>query len=121
MLQQRRILIVEDDGLVACDLAAAVEAASGDVLGPFASIKSCLAGLAGHEVDGAILDVRLPDGQISPVARALLDCGTPVVFHSGMGLPADLAASYGGLTVCEKPALPERVVRQLANLMGLCA
>ncbi len=115
MLQGKSVLIVEDEPIIAADLAFAVEAAEGVVVGPF---RTGEAGLAAHAsgvtIDGAILDVRLADGEITPLACALLANGIVVVFHTASPVPYEITLRHGDRPVCSKPMSSETVVQHLA-------
>ena len=118
MLRKARILIAEDQALVSLTLAALVEDAEGEVVGPIASVSDGLALLEKEDVHAAILDVRLADGEVTPIAKVLLERGTVVLFHTATGLPRDIVKQYGQLPVCLKPAPPEQVVQKLAELIS---
>jgi ActR/RegA family two-component response regulator len=102
-----RILIVEDEALIALDLACAVEDHDGEVIG---SVAEALALLEMVPVAGAVLDANLRDGVVTPLARRLLDRGVPFVIHTGTGLPADLVETPVVLPVVMKPASARHVV-----------
>ncbi|MEO6341484.1 MAG: response regulator [Caulobacteraceae bacterium] len=112
------VLVAEDEPFIAFDLATTIEDAGGVVVGPAATVKEALALLENHHVAAAILDVNLGDGDISPVAELLIARGAPVIFHTGLGLPAELSARFPNLIVHLKPLVPERLIRQLAALIG---
>ncbi len=114
-LEQRRILVVEDEIFVALDVAASVEDANGTVIGPVGSVRQALDLINKHEVDAAILDVDLIDGNVEPVLDRLKKANTFVVIHTGGGLPAKLAARYPGIPVFHKPIAPTVLTRTLAS------
>lgn len=118
MLSRRRVLVAEDEALIACGLAMAIEDADGEVVGPVASVAEGLALLAREEVHAAILDVRLIDRDVAPIARMLLESGKVVVFHTASAVPEAIVEQYGEVTVCPKPMPAEHVVRKLAGLVG---
>src|SRR3984893_5684754 len=77
----RYILIVEDDYLIATDIAVSLEAMGAHILGPAASGWEALDIVEGAlHLDGAAVDLKLRDGMAFPVAEALLKRGTPFVF-----------------------------------------
>ena len=59
MLHNHRILVAEDETLIALDIAYSVEEAGGTVIGPTARVSEALELLEKHEVTGAILDFNL--------------------------------------------------------------
>lgn len=61
MLTGRRVLIAEDEPILALDRALSIEEARGEVVGPVATVAEALAMLAAGWVEAAILDVHLAD------------------------------------------------------------
>ena len=90
MLSNAPILIVEDEPFIALELKASVEDAGGTVVGPVGSVREAMDLLKTSVVRAAILDIQLSDGDITPVAEALLAQGIPVIFQSGVELPTEL-------------------------------
>jgi len=123
MLDGLAILIVEDEQLLAMDLAFAVEDRGGVVVGPVASVAEGIAILAARQTgcgaqDGppmlaAVLDANLIDRDVTPLALRLIECGIPFVIHSAIGLPEALAASHPDLPLVRKPARPAVVLGAL--------
>ncbi|MCL4768536.1 MAG: response regulator [Hyphomicrobiaceae bacterium] len=80
-----RILIVEDEPLIAEMLRDWVTELGHEVIGPAGSNAAALELLAKGPVAGAILDVTIADGHSYEVARALQRLGAPFVFATGHG------------------------------------
>lgn len=118
MLNRLPILIVEDEPYIALDLAFAIEDAGGRPVGPVACVREALALLETSEVAAAILDVNLPDGDISPVVERLSALGCPIILQTGIGLPPALAGRFPNLVVHIKPCRPERLVGELEEMLG---
>ena len=118
MLNLALILIADDQPLIALDLAFAVEDAGGLVAGPTASVKESLELINAHPVAGAILDVNLVDGDISPVAEHLIGLGVPIILQTGIGLPNELAARFPDLVVHIKPCLSANLVLELEAMIA---
>jgi len=104
MLAGARVLVVEDDFLIASDLSGEIEAAGGRVVGPYSTSRGALRALQANRVDGAILDANLGDGDVAPLAGALLERDLPVVIHTVGSLPAGLEAVRARLPIVIKPA-----------------
>jgi DNA-binding response OmpR family regulator len=121
MLDVRRVLIAEDEPLVAYCLARAVEDADGEVAGPVSSVEDGLALLAETDVHAAILDVRLVDQDVVPIARALLERGRVIVFHTASPVPEEIVPGPVRVAVCPKPMDAETVVSRLATLISAAA
>lgn len=118
MLNRALVLVAEDQPLIALDVALAIEDADGVVAGPAASVQECLALIASQPIVAAILDVNLTDGDISPVAEALILAGVPIIVQTGIGLPAGLAARFPDLVVQIKPCIAATLVVQLEALIA---
>ena len=71
------------------------------VIGPAATTESALALIEQEAVDCAILDVKLVDGQVFPVADTLAARGVPFVFATAYQADA-LGNRYAGARHIEK-------------------
>jgi len=78
-----RVLIVEDESLIAMDLAEMVMELGMEVLGPAATVEKALALLELHRPCGALLDENLRGTPVTPVAEHLARNGVPFVIVSG--------------------------------------
>src|SRR3954469_22648858 len=118
-LSRCNILIVEDQAIIALDLESAVEESNGQVIGPASTVREALNLLHTNEVDAAILDANLPDGDVTHVAEALIDRKVPFVINTGVAVPLQLRR-YPGLLVFRKPTPSSRLIRELAGLLPIC-
>ncbi len=104
-----RVLIVEDEALLAIDLASVLEDAGFEVVGPATSVTQALKLVDGPGCDFAILDVNLHDETSEMVAVALRKQGTPFVFLTGIS--KDHALSwFGDVAILAKPARSETII-----------
>jgi CheY-like chemotaxis protein len=81
-LEGRRILVVEDEYIVALDLEHTLRSLGCEVLGPVASVARALVLLANERPDAVTLDLNLLDGSAVPVAERLAGTGVPFVVIS---------------------------------------
>lgn len=90
-----KILVVEDDALIAMELGERLADMGYEVLGPAHSIAEAEAILARETPDGALLDANLAGVSSVPLALALHAIGVPVAFCTGYdrvkGAPPELA------------------------------
>ena len=86
-----RILVVEDEFLIALEMVEALRAAGYQVLGPAPSVDTALELLKVERPDAAILDVNLAGECVTPVAEALRIMVVPFILASGY-VAADLEA-----------------------------
>lgn len=113
MFEEKLILIVEDDTLIALDLAVTVEENNGRVIGPLPTVQRTMELLDTHPIAAAILDVQLHDRDVTPLALRLAEADIPFIFHTGTGAPEALAEIRPDVPVIMKPANPRDVVQLL--------
>jgi CheY-like chemotaxis protein len=103
-LQGRRVLVAEDDYLIAWDLTESLQEQGAQVIGPTTSVEATLQALAGEAApDIALLDVSLENREsVFAVADALRTRGIPFVFYTGYRC-ADVDTRFGDVIHCEKP------------------
>jgi len=114
-LAHKRVLVVEDDYLVAMDLVRALERAGAQVIGPAPAVDAALNALADAAPDGAILDINLGGEMAFPVADALLERGVPFVFATGYDAQV-IPARFTHVKRCEKPMASEQICAALFGL-----
>ncbi|HEX8839516.1 MAG TPA: response regulator [Sphingomicrobium sp.] len=112
-LEGARVLVVEDEYLIADDLVRALHAAGGQAVGPAGSLDHARTLLDEEEVDAAILDLNLHGEMAFPLVSDVQKRGLPCVIMSGYS-PESLPESIRHVPNLEKPVDHERVVRSLA-------
>jgi FixJ family two-component response regulator len=105
----KTVMIVEDELFVALDLENIVDDAGYISDGPYETVAESLEAVAADLPACAILDVRLRDGEVFPVADRLRDAGIPFIFHSGHADEADLRGRYPSARICPKPSSPSQL------------
>jgi DNA-binding NtrC family response regulator len=119
MLSGCRVLIVEDEPIIASSLGATIKDAGGEVVGPFASASQARAALKGEGVlAAAVLDVNVSDGTCTPVLEALHARRIPILIYTGGVIPGDLQRRHPDLRVLSKPCAPARLVAELRRASG---
>lgn len=110
-----RILILEDEWLIAEDHADRVRKAGHEVVGPAPSVAAALRWLEGGTVEGALLDVQLNGETSYACADALAERNIPFAFMTGYG-GEKLPARFNDVPVLQKPAQEPDFVRAIDRL-----
>ncbi|MCU0790703.1 MAG: response regulator, partial [Nitratireductor sp.] len=84
-LSGKRILVLEDDFLIALEASEALEHFGATVIGPAHDIDTALELVRSNAIDAALLDINIRGSLSLPVAAALEEKGVPVVFATGYG------------------------------------
>ncbi len=117
-LSGRWILVVEDDYLLAAELAQGLRKEGARVIGPVPSITAALHLIrTAPKMDGALLDVNLQGEMAFPVADALLARGVPFAFVTDYSKHLT-AARYTGVSSLEKPVNLDEVTAALGSHCG---
>jgi CheY-like chemotaxis protein len=115
-LEGMRVLVVEDEALVALMLQDMLADLGCGLAGSAETVEAALAEIAHIEpIDAAILDVHLGGELVFPVADELSHRHIPFVFSTGFG-PKDLAERYPDSAYLAKPYGPEALAAALARL-----
>ena len=84
-LAGKRVMVVEDEMLIALLVEDMLEDAGCIVVGPFACVSDALAAAKTEVVDLALLDVNVAGEKVFPVAHALEARGVPFLLLTGYG------------------------------------
>lgn len=114
----RRVLVVEDESLVAMLLETILEDMGCIAVGPAATVDEGLRMATDETVDAALLDVNVAGRQVFPVAQVLKDRGVPFVFSTGYG-EGGLPDEWRGHRTLQKPFTEAAVRDALMAAMGL--
>jgi two-component SAPR family response regulator len=117
-LRDRRILIVEDNALIALTMEDILSRAGAEVVGPVGTLAEAEQTALQESLSGALLDIKLNYDEVWPVARILADRGVPFVFCSGHFERSTLPNEWAGYELLMKPARPSHIVDKLANAIG---
>lgn len=117
-LTGRRVLVVEDESLVAMLLETILEDMGCTPVGPAGNIDDGLKMATDEHLDAALLDVNLAGHQVFPVAEALKARGVPFVFSTGYG-EGGLPDEWRGQATIQKPFTEAAVRDALMKAMGV--
>lgn len=118
-LRDRRILVVEDEYLIAMSLQDALENAGAVVVGPVPSIDKAIQTIDSEpNIDAAVLDVNLGGVLAYPIADMLIARKIPFVFTSGYEDNV-LRSRYAQVKNCPKPYLFQAMEEALVEAMSL--
>jgi CheY-like chemotaxis protein len=113
----RRVLVVEDETLVAMMLEEMLQELNCSVLGPAGDLAEAMGFAEKAEFDLALLDVSLRRTPSFPVAEILQKRGIPFAFMTGYGAQ-DFPAAYQQLPRLSKPFDLPDLERALKALTG---
>lgn len=115
-LSGRRILVIEDEYMIADDLAIALRADGAEVIGPVASMGQGMQVMAGGGTfDAAVLDINLRGTLAYPLLDQLIAADVPVLLSSGYD-GGMIPERYRHLPRCDKPVSPARLLQAVARL-----
>ena len=117
-LEGIRVLVVEDEFLVAALIGDMLEAAGCVVSGPIPRLAEALDAVDHGIYDAAVLDVNLAGDRIDPVADALFRRNVPFAFVTGYGA-GGLPHAYADRPRLCKPFKMAELIGVLANLVKL--
>lgn len=116
-LEDRRILIVEDEFIIADLLASELADAGAFIVGPVGTLPKALQTVEGEDdLDAAILDVNLGGEKVFPVADMLTARRIPFVFTTGYD-PHAIPSRFARVALCEKSGSPGDVISALARAL----
>ena len=111
-LQGLNVFLVEDDFLILLDLKTILEDAGASVV-TASSVREGLE-LSDTRYHAAVLDIRLPDGEVFPVAERLSKSRVPIIFHSGNIETSAVETMFPESVALSKPA-QERVLIEVVR------
>lgn len=111
------VLVAEDELIIGVDLCDTVAEAGYVVEGPHDRIEAAMLSIQKHRPDVAILDVRLDDGDVFPLAEALLREHVPVIFHSGEVSPEEMRRRFPDALACSKPCPPSEMIEMVREAL----
>jgi len=114
-LRHRRVLLVEDDPMIALDLEETLKQEGIVVVGPAGALLRALYLADSVPLDAAVLDVRLGAHTSLPLANRLAERRVPFLFQTSD--PTFLDGAHAGAPVLIKPFLAKQLIGALTALL----
>jgi DNA-binding response OmpR family regulator len=112
-----KILLLEDDFLIAFDMKAHLEEAGFEIVGPFARNEDAAEHVASGALDAAVLDMDLGGQDSFPTASGLQARDIPFVFVSGNDR-AELPSGLAECPVHTKPVVFSVLIEDLSDVIA---
>ena len=113
-LGRRRILVVEDEYLLAADIVDQIDDHNGVVLGPVETLEQGLNALRDERPDACIVNINLGPDKVYELADRLIDQDVPFVFASSE-IRASIPDRFNGVPLHSKPL---DMVKAAGHLLG---
>ena len=114
------VLIVEDDALLLMELESILQDAGAEIVACCRNVKDGLTALEQKPLAAAILDVRIGQETIAPLARQLVNRRTPFLFYTGQVENDPALAEWSDHMVLSKPARPAAIIAAVSQLLEHC-
>lgn len=111
-----RVLILDDEALIAYDLADTVQSSGREVVGPAISLKEARQLFEERHPDVALLDINIRGETIWQLAGEMRAAGCRLIFCSANNAPSDRNDAFADCTFIPKPSAPERILQALEGL-----
>ena len=108
-----KVLVVEDEFIIALDLSETVKDLGYRIEGPYVSKENAFVAIDRELPDLAILDVFTADGEVYPLADVLTEAGVPIIFHSGHITAIEMQVRYPQAQAVAKPCPPDQLIGML--------
>jgi CheY-like chemotaxis protein len=120
-LQNRRILVAEDEALIAIGIETMLQGFGCEVVGPVSDVREILQVIEAERVDGALLDVNLRGHQVFEILPELLRRKIPVMLTSGYDDATLFPPAFRNLPRISKPFDEPTLRRMCAALVDTAA
>ncbi|MFG1301083.1 response regulator [Xanthobacter sp. V3C-3] len=114
----KRVLVVDDEFLVAMGLEDNLRSLGCVVVGPVGNLSGAVAAAAHEQVDAAILDVNLAGETVYPAAAILAERGIPFIFCSGYTGSVRMPPEFAGAPRVAKPYTSRVIADALEELLS---
>ena len=108
-----RVLVVEDEAIIAALIENALVEGGCSVVGPVATLGAALETIEKTRIDAALLDISINGRNTYPIADVLAGRGIPFIFVSGF-TRKDLPHRYRHCAHVAKPFAPSTIMADAA-------
>ncbi len=115
-LASKRVLVVEDEPLVALDLLATLQDAGAQPVGPAGTTADALRLIEATALDAALIDGNLNGSPVDEIASALTQRRVPFAFVTGYGRDS-LPRAFRGAAILSKPYPAAALVAAVEKLL----
>ncbi|HVZ05992.1 PAS domain S-box protein [Hyphomicrobium sp.] len=113
----KRILVVDDEPLIAMDIVASLEDEGCKVVGPAATLKKALHLIETEDIDAGLLDANLAGEPVDALAAVLTRRKIPFAFVSGYGREG-LPEAFRQTTLIKKPFHRQRLMDVVQQMLS---
>lgn len=118
-LAGRRVLVAEDEAMIAMLLEELVTGLGAEVAGPYARVKDVAQCIECQRLDGALLDVNLRGEPVFSVLPRLAQLGIPFIVTSGYDAQSLFPPELRGVPRVSKPFDEDELARLCLKLFGI--
>ncbi|MBN9032389.1 MAG: response regulator [Rhizobiales bacterium 63-7] len=114
-LKNCRVLVVEDEYILAQELEIELQDAGAIVVGPVADLADAVALIQADDgIDAAILDANLGGNMVFPAAELLIEREVPIVFTTGYDASA-IPSRFSKVARCDKPVSMKKIIEAIGR------
>ena len=118
LLSGVRVLVVEDDPVLAMDLDATLVGAGAVVVDLCRTLDEAMKRADAGDFAVAVLDFGLGSETVSPVARRLANRGVPFVLYTGKSRHEPSMAEWRDCSIVQKPASTRALVSAVRTVLA---
>ena len=112
-----RILVVEDEFIIALEIQTTLEEAGASVIGPAFTVAQALEFVLHEKISAATLDLRLGRESVTPIARLLAERHIPFLLYTGQPAGDPFRRAWPEVKVVSKPASGADLAAAVADIL----